>query len=328
MRILLTGGTGYIGSNLVIELLKQNHDIFIVDDLSNSYETIIKTFREKYEKIIPFKKIDIRNFNKLKDIFSKFVPDLVIHLAGKKNVTESQVIPLMYYDINVLGTVNLLKVMDEYNCKNLIFSSSASVYGNCLEIPNSENSNCQPINVYGTTKLISEKIIRDWSNLEQNRKAIILRYFNPVGNSKYMLKNKKIHKDYKNLFNVIDDVILKKQQFLKIYGNRFDTQDGTCVRDYIHISDLVMVHINAIKYMKKVKNIDIFNVGTGKGYYVRDVLDCFEKNLNIKIPYKYFLSRENEIEKSIASIIRTEKKLNWKPKFDLSETVRDYLGLK
>ena len=172
----------------------------------------------------------------------------------RKKRNGFQKFPLLYYDVNVYGTLNLLQIMDEFDCKKLIFSSSASVYGKCREIPNLENINCQPISVYGRTKLICENLIKDWVNLRQKRKAIILRYYNPVGNLQCLKKNTIINKNAKTLFNYIEDVISKKQKFLKIYGNNFNTPDGTCIRDYIHMSDLIMAHTKAIKFKKPKKH--------------------------------------------------------------------------
>lgn len=328
LNILVTGGLGYIGSHICIELLNTYNDIsiIIIDNLSNSKLeklTILEQYIKKTSKII-FKNIDMLDYFLLESLFDNYKIDIVIHLAGLKSVNESIKNPIHYYENNISSTINLVKIMDKYNCKNLIFSSSATVYGT-LEAPFKENMKTgQGItNPYGKTKYMQEEILKDLYMSDKRWNIIILRYFNPISQKNVLLKEepKGIPN---NLFPYILDVYNKKLTELKIYGNTYDTPDGTCIRDFIHVVDLACGHVKACKYIITNNNfpIKIYNLGNGKGISVQELVDKFEEVNKISINYNYAEKREGDIAISYADCMLAFKELEWSAKLGIEEMVK------
>ena len=296
MNILVTGGSGYIGSHTVVELQNAGHNVVVVDNLSNSNEKSLKRVAEITGKSVDFYEIDIRDFNALDSIVSKYHFDCCIHFAGLKAVGESVQKPLEYYDNNVCGTVNLLKVLQKHNCKNIIFSSSACVYGDPKIIPISEDcptGNCT--NPYGQTKSMIEDIMIDLQKSDSNWNIVLLRYFNPIGAHSSGKIGENPNGIPNNLMPYITQVAVGKREKLNVFGNDYDTIDGTGVRDYIHVVDLARGHVCALQAIEKQCGLEIFNLGTGHGYSVLDVIKTFEKVNNIKIPYEVVARRPGDI---------------------------------
>ena len=309
MNLLITGGLGYIGAHLSVELLKTNTRVFILDDLSNSKLAKKKNIEKLSKKKITFIKDDLSDYKKISKILKKNKIDLVFHLAGSKAVNESFAKPYKYYLNNSFRTMQLLRAMNESNVNKIIFSSSATVYGVRNKNGIKETSNLETINPYGTSKLISEKLIIDQSKIFKKFNYIILRYFNPIG---YHLSG--LLSDDKSNDNLVPNLInsLKLKKPFLIYGRNYDTKDGTAVRDYIHINDLISAHVLSLKYIYKRKN-EIFNVGTGRGYSVLEILKTFQKVLNKKIHFKFVNRRKGDPAVIYCSTTKIKKILNWKP---------------
>ena len=319
MNILVTGGLGYIGSHLCVELLKKNINVFVVDDLSNTSIKVKNKIEKISQKKIKFFKNDLENIETLSKILKKSKINIVFHLAGVKAVNESTINPYKYFKKNSFCTMNLLKAMQKSNVNKIIFSSSATVYGNDNKNPIKETGKLQPINPYGTSKLISEKIIIDFEKSIKNLNYVILRYFNPIGYHESKLLN-----DDNSGDNLIPNLIksLKFNRKFKVYGKNYNTKDGTAIRDYIHIKDLISAHISSINFIKKNKN-SVFNVGTSKGYTVLDVIRSCEKIINKKINFNFTQRRKGDPEKIYCCSKKIKKKLNWRAKFTLLEMCRD-----
>ncbi len=313
MSILLTGGLGYIGSH--IAKLYKKDDIVIIDNESNS--------KLNYRDIFPKLKIYIDDLNKnsLKKIFHENDINQVIHLAGSKSVEESVLSPIKYYKNNFLSSMDLLESMDKYNIKNLIFSSSATVYGDSHSSPIKENFKTNPINPYGNTKASIEKLIIDYSLSNKDFSSIILRYFNPIGADKSgkLLDNPK--GESQNLMPIILEAVNGKE--LRIFGKNYSTKDGTCVRDYIHVLDLAECHILCLKYLKRNYGYEIFNVGLGKGLSVLDLIKTFEKSNKIKLKYKFSKKRKGDVAVSYACNKKIKYKLGWSPKYNYKDMCID-----
>lgn len=324
MKILVTGGTGYIGSHTLVELLNAGHDVVVIDNLSNSNEKSLARVSEITGKKIDFHNIDIRDFDSLNSLVEKNNFDCCVHFAGLKAVGESVAKPLDYYDNNVCGTVNLLKVLNKHNCKNIIFSSSACVYGNPKIIPISEScpkGDCT--NPYGQTKNMIEEILMDLQKSDKDWNVVLLRYFNPIGAH----QSGKIGEDPNgvpnNLMPYITQVAVGKRSELSIFGNDYDTPDGTGVRDYIHVVDLARGHVCALKAIENKCGIEIFNLGTGHGYSVLDVVRAFERANDIKIPYVMKPRRPGDVPVCYSNADKAEKILGWHAQFDLDDMCRD-----
>ena len=323
MKIMITGGSGFIGSHILVELLKETHKIFVIDNFSNSSPKVFKKINEISNCDINFKNIDLINFDELKKIFYDFGPDLIIHLAGLKSVSESNTNPLIYYENNVIGSINLLKAMDTIECKNIIFSSSATVYGNPQYLPLDENHPCKPTNTYGITKFIVEEIIKDWCKTNSKKKSVILRYFNPIGAHTSGLIGEDTFGTPNNLMPYITQVASGRLEKLKIYGNDYETNDGTGVRDYIHIVDLAKGHLAAIDFLRKCKGIEIFNLGTGFGHSVKDVIDSFEKISGISIKCEICSRRSGDVAISYTDVKKSKKLLKWEYSLNLNDMIKD-----
>ena len=323
-NILITGGAGYIGSHIAVELLDKNYKVIVYDNLTNSSKISVQRVEEITGKNITFYEADILDEKKLSEVFKKEKIDVVIHCAALKSVGESVKKPLEYYHNNITGTLSLLKIMRKYSCKNIIFSSSATVYGDPESVPITEDfpkGTCT--NPYGWTKSMMEQIMTDLQKSDPEWKVVLLRYFNPIGAH----KSGKIGEDPQgipnNLLPYIAQVAVGKLDYLSVFGDNYDTVDGTGVRDYIHVVDLAKGHVLAVDKIDKLKGVSIFNLATGKGYSVLEVLKAFEKACGKKISYKIVQRREGDIAKCFADASKAYKVLGWKAKKDIDEMCED-----
>ncbi|MEG1581718.1 MAG: UDP-glucose 4-epimerase GalE [Clostridia bacterium] len=324
MKILVTGGAGYIGSHTMVELLNSGYDVVCVDDFSNSNINSIKNVELITGKKIKFYKQNLCDKNKTLKIFKKERPSAVIHFAGLKAVGESVQKPLLYYNNNINSTLSVLDAMIATGCNNLVFSSSATVYGNPLIVPITEDA---PIggttNPYGTTKYFIERILQDVSACHKNMNIAILRYFNPIGAHKSGLIGENPSGIPNNLMPYITRVSVGLLPQLSVFGNDYDTHDGTGVRDYIHVVDLAQGHISALKALEKNKGIIVCNLGTGKGYSVLDVVKAYEKASNTKIPYIIKARRDGDIATCYSSPQHAKELLGWEAKLTLNDMCED-----
>ena len=318
MKIIITGGLGYIGSNIAIKLLKQNHKILIIDNLANSKKSIAKKISMIAGKSFLFKNEDCKNKKKIFSIFEKFNPHLVIHLAGLKSVSESIKFPKKYYNENLKSAYVIVEAMLKYNITKLIFSSSATVYGKPKYLPVDEKHTTMPNNPYGKSKLLIEKYLRNICKNYKNLSIVSLRYFNPVGTDKSgMLRDNP--KKPNNLFPKIIQVTNTKSGYLPIYGKNYETQDGTAIRDYIHIRDLSDAHIASIKFLNKFRGYSIFNVGTGNGLSVLEIVKEFEKINHMKINIDYKKKRPGDVPIIFACVKKIQKFIGWKYKYSVKQ---------
>lgn len=314
MRVLITGGTGYIGSNCASALLRLEHEVVLLDNLSNSSEVVCNKIFEITNKKVTFFKGDISDTKLLNKIFASLNIDAVIHCAGLKSASESIKYTEKYYYNNFLGTKNLIQSMQQNKVFKLIFSSSATVYGRPSYLPIDENHPINPINPYGSTKVDAEGLLKKFAQKNLSWKILSLRYFNPIGaDDSYLLgDNPSGYSD--NLFPFLLNVASGKENYLKVFGNNYDTHDGTGIRDYIHILDLVDGHIAALLHLDEIKspaNYDVINLGSGKGFSVLDVINNFEKVTKVSIPYKYYPERDGDVASSFADNIKAFKSLKW-----------------
>ena len=318
--LLITGGLGYIGSNTIVELRKLKYNIIIIDNLSNSSISTLNKIKKLYKKKIVFIKEDLRN-KKIDKIFKNYKVDAVIHFAGLKSVKESEIKKKKYYDNNINGTINLIQSMVKNDCYKLVFSSSACVYNEKSISPLSEKAKLKPKSFYGHTKLQIEKILKDFKKKHPKFSCVILRYFNPIGANKSGLLGDNPRKA-ENIIPNIANVINGKVKFFRIFGNNYQTKDGTCLRDYIHITDLAKSHLKSLSLLKK--NIfEIINIGTGNPYSVKDILSCFNKFLDKDIPYKNEKRRKGDVAICFTKIDKQKKILGFKPKFKLNQMIKD-----
>lgn len=323
-KILVTGGAGYIGSHTVLELLNAGYEVVVVDNLYNSSKKSLEIVKRETKKEIKFYQADVRDKEKLEEIFKNEKNIFaVIHFAGLKAVGESCEIPLAYYDNNISGTICLCEIMEKYDCKNIIFSSSATVYGDPKEVPITENFDLSVTNPYGRTKLMLEEILRDVHNADNNWNVVLLRYFNPIGAHICGDMGEDPNGIPNNLLPYITQVAVGKLKQVSVFGNDYDTKDGTGVRDYIHVVDLAKGHVKAIKKLKKNSGVSVYNLGTGKGYSVLEVIKNMEKAVGKKIPYIITERRKGDIAECYADSSKAEKELNWKAKLDISRMCED-----
>lgn len=323
MKILVTGGTGYIGSHTAVELLNSGYEIVIIDNFSNSKSDVLDKIKLITNKDFKFYEGDVCNKDLLRKIFNENKIDAVIHFAGYKAVGESVKKPIMYYRNNIDSTLSLIEVMNEFNCKKIVFSSSATVYGNPTNLPIKEDFPLSTTNPYGSTKLMIENILRDLYISDNDWSIALLRYFNPIGAHISGLIGENPKGIPNNLMPYIVKVANKELDKLSIFGNDYDTKDGTGVRDYIHVVDLAKGHIKAIEKIFKDKGIDAYNLGTGIGYSVLDLVTTFEKVNNIKVPYKITDRRPGDIASCYADSSYALEKLNWKAEKGIEEMCRD-----
>lgn len=312
MNILVTGGTGYIGSHTVVELLNKDHNVIIVDNLSNSKYEVLNRIKKITNKVVTFYQIDVCNKDDLKEVFKNHKIDSVIHFAGLKAVGESTEIPLKYYENNILSTLSLLEVMKEFNCKNLIFSSSATVYGYQSVMPINEEATLSATNPYGRTKLFIEYILKDLCLSDKSWNIALLRYFNPVGAHPTGLIGEDPNGIPNNLCPYITQVAIGKLPYLKVFGDDYDTIDGTGVRDYIHVVDLAVGHVCAINKLTTSPGLVIYNLGAGKGYSVLEMVKAFEKATGRKIAYKITPRRAGDIGTCYADASKAYNEMGFK----------------
>ena len=324
MNILVTGATGFIASHTIVELLACGHDIVGVDNLSNSSIDIVDKIAQITGKKIEFHKVDICDYDELMSILKDKHIDCCIHFAGLKAVGESVQKPIEYYDNNISGTITLLKVLNQIGCHNMIFSSSATVYGTPKFIPITED--CPKgvcTNPYGWTKHMIEQILIDTQNADKDMNVVILRYFNPIGAHPSGLIGETPNGVPNNLMPYITQVACGRREKLFVYGNDYDTHDGTGVRDYIHVMDLARGHVCALRAIENNCGVEIFNLGTGHGYSVLDVVHTFERVNNIKIPYEIVARRPGDIAMCYADPSKAEKMLGWIAQNSLDDMCRD-----
>lgn len=312
MNILLTGGLGYIGSHTAVELLKSGNNVIIVDNLSNSDRSVLNTIKKLTKTDVKFYKYDLRKETGLNKIFSENKIDAVIHFAGLKAVGESVEKPLEYYENNLESTINLLKAMRKSGVKNLVFSSSATVYGKAKSMPIYEDFPTSATNPYGRTKLFIEEILKDVSIADPSLNIAILRYFNPVGAHESGLLGENPRGIPNNLMPYISQVSVGQLKELNIFGNDYNTKDGTGVRDYIHVVDLAKGHLAALDKLKTRCGLVVYNLGTGVGYSVLDMVNAFNKCCGGKVRYKFAPRRAGDVDECFASPEKAYNELGWK----------------
>ena len=324
MKILVTGGAGYIGSHTVIELQNAGHTPIILDNLYNASEKVLDRIGNITGKRPPFYNVDIRDREGLEKVFDAEKPDAVIHFAGLKAVGESVHKPWEYYDNNITGTLTLVDVMRKHNCKNIIFSSSATVYGDPAFVPITEECpKGQCTNPYGWTKSMLEEVLTDIQFADKDWNVILLRYFNPIGAHKSGTMGENPNGIPNNLMPYITQVAVGKLEKLHVFGNDYDTPDGTGVRDYIHVVDLAKGHVCALKKFAPGSGLSIYNLGTGIGYSVLDIVKNFEDANGITIPYVIDKRREGDIATCYCSAAKAEKDLGWKAQYNMHDMCED-----
>ena len=321
MKVLVTGGCGYIGSHTTTLLLKENIDVVIIDNLSNSKIDVLDKIREITGKSVTFYQEDLCNLDGVRSIFEKEKFDAIIHFAGLKAVGESVSKPLLYYQTNLISTMNLLTCMKEFSVKKLVFSSSATVYGNPSSLPILEDFPLSATNPYGQTKLMIETILKDVYKADNSLDITILRYFNPIGAHESGLLGEDPNGIPNNLMPYIVKVATNKLPVLNVFGNDYNTVDGTGVRDYIHVMDLANGHILALKNPKS--GLKIYNLGTGKGTSVLELVTMFEKVNNLKINYKIVARRPGDIDACYASNKKAKNELGFETKYSLEDMCKD-----
>lgn len=324
MKILVSGGTGYIGSHTCVELINNGHEVVIFDNLYNSSEQIVDKI-ETITGVRPvFYKADMLNTDELRPIFEAHSFDAVIHFAGLKAVGESVRKPLEYYTNNLYGTFNLISVMREFGVKRIIFSSSATVYGDPAFVPITEECPLgTTTNPYGETKAMLERVLTDIQKADPEWSVVLLRYFNPIGAHESGIIGELPNGIPNNLMPYIMQVAVGKLEELGVFGDDYDTPDGTGVRDYIHVVDLAKGHVCAVDKVVSTTGVNIYNLGTGNGYSVLDIVKAFEKANNVSIPYRIKPRREGDIATCYANPKKAFDELGWKAQFDLERMCKD-----
>ncbi len=324
MTVLLTGGAGYIGSHSAVELLAAGHEAVIADDLSNASEKAVARVEQISGKSVRFYRIDINDRSALRRVFAENRIDAVMHFAGFKAVGESVREPLKYYRNNLGSTLSLLQCMDEAGCRRIIFSSSATVYGTPKALPLTEDSPVGPCsNPYGWTKLMIEQILRDWAATDPETSVVLLRYFNPVGAHPSGLIGEAPNGIPNNLMPYISQVAVGRRERLSVFGNDYPTPDGTGVRDYIHVVDLARGHVAALGWAAAHRGTEVFNLGTGRGSSVLQLVAAFERATGVPIPYVIAPRREGDVPECWADPGKAERLLGWRAELGLDEMCRD-----
>ena len=324
MAVLVTGGAGYIGSHTVVELLNSGENVIVVDNFVNSKPETLKAIKKITGKNFEFYEVDLRDKEKLNKIFEENKNiTAVIHFAGLKAVGESVKKPIEYYNNNIGGTLILLEVMRKHNVKKMIFSSSATVYGDPKEVPIKEDFPLSATNPYGQTKLMIEQILKDVYISDNSWSMILLRYFNPIGAHESGLIGENPNGIPNNLMPYINQVALGKLDHLNVFGNDYPTPDGTGVRDYIHVVDLAKGHLKALKRTEKMTGVEAYNLGTGKGYSVLEIIKNFEKATGQKVKYEIATRRPGDIAECYADPSKAEKMLEWRAEKDLEDMCKD-----
>ncbi len=324
MSILVTGGTGYIGSHTVVELIKNHYDVVIVDDFVNSKKDVLNRIKTITGVMPKFYEVDVIDKKKMTEIFAKEKIDSIIHFAGLKAVGESVSKPLMYYRNNLDSTLTLLELMVEFGVHNIIFSSSATVYGDPIGRAFNEKDHIGgTTNPYGTTKYFIERIMMDTQKAHPEMNVILLRYFNPIGADKSGLLGEDPQGIPNNLMPYISQVAVGKLKQVRVFGDDYNTVDGTGVRDYIHVSDLATGHVAALKKIEENPGLEIYNLGTGRGTSVLELIHAFEKANKITIPYVITARRAGDIDISFADVKKANEDLHWIASHSIEEACRD-----
>ncbi|MDC1265158.1 UDP-glucose 4-epimerase GalE [Amylibacter sp.] len=324
MKVMVTGGAGYIGSHTCLELLRACHEVKVVDNLHNGNFEALTRVKYLSNRSLAFTQCDIRDAKALDKVFAEFQPDAVIHFAGLKAVGESTSKPALYYDVNVGGTAVLLGAMDRAGCENIVFSSSATVYGAPQYLPCDENHPLNPINPYGRTKLMGENLLQDWSHVKpKTRHAVALRYFNPVGADMSGEIGEDPNGSPNNLMPYLAQVTVGRRECLHVFGDDYDTIDGTGVRDYIHVVDLARSHVSAVEHIRELKSFDVINIGTGSGLSVLQIIHEFEKQSEKKVKYQIAPRRNGDTAKVWADASKAKLKLGFQAKFGVAEMCLD-----
>ena len=311
MKILVTGGSGYIGSHTCVELLNAGHEITVVDNLSNSSEKSMEAVKKITGKDFTFHKCDILDYEALTKVFDENTFDAVIHFAGLKAVGESCEKPIEYYHNNMTGTFVLLRVMREHGVKNIVFSSSATVYGVPETVPIKEDAPLFTINPYGSTKLMLERVLSDVALADKDMSVVLLRYFNPIGAHESGLIGEDPNGIPNNLLPYVSQVAVGRLPKVNVYGNNYPTPDGTGVRDYIHVTDLALGHLKAVEKKANVPGVHIYNLGTGQGYSVLQIIDAFSKASGKEIPYVIAPNRPGDAAICYADATKAKEELGW-----------------
>lgn len=324
MSILVTGGSGFIGSHTVVELLKAGREVVVVDNLSNSSPAALKRVEEITGKPVVFYQADIRDKKALEEVFAGETIESCIHFAGLKAVGESVEKPWEYYDNNIAGTLTLVDVMRKHGVKNIIFSSSSTVYGDPDSVPVTEESPLKKCtNPYGSTKFMLEQILTDIQTADPEWNVVLLRYFNPIGAHKSGRIGENPNGIPNNLMPYITQVAVGKRERLGVFGNDYDTPDGTGVRDYIHVVDLARGHVMALQKIQENAGLCIYNLGTGQGYSVLDVVKTFEEVSGVKIPYEILPRRAGDIAANYADASKAQRELGWAAEYTLRDMCAD-----
>jgi len=323
MSILVTGGAGYIGSHTCIELLNAGYEVVVMDNLHNSKKEAINRIQQISQKELTFYQLDMLDKPGLENLFQNEKFEAVIHFAALKAVGESVEIPLQYYKNNITGTLNLLELMVKHNVKNIVFSSSATVYGDPQTVPIREDAPRFAVNPYGRTKLLTEDMLFDLFRADPSWNGALLRYFNPIGAHPSGLIGEDPKGIPNNLVPYVAQVAVGKHSYLNVFGNDYPTVDGTCIRDYIHVVDLALGHLKALEKLRTNPGIVAYNLGTGNGSSVLEVVKAFEKACGKEIPYKFAPRRPGDAVTCYADPSLAEKELNWKAVRSLEEMCSD-----
>lgn len=321
--ILVTGGAGYIGSHTCVELLESGHNVVVLDNLRNSSAKSLSVVQSLTGRKVTFYEGDIRDESFLRQLFQTETIDHVIHFAGLKAVGESSQIPLDYYDNNIAGTVTLLRVMAEQNCKNIIFSSSATVYGNPEIVPITETSPLSATNPYGRTKLMLEEVLTDLSKSDKDWNIVLLRYFNPIGAHVSGDLGEDPRGIPNNLLPYVTQVAVGKLAQVSVFGDDYNTLDGTGVRDYIHVVDLAKGHVAALKRLEPGTGLSIYNLGTGQGYSVLEIIEHMSATVGQPIPYQIVERRPGDIATCYAQVDKAARELGWRAEFGIERMCQD-----
>ncbi len=323
MAILITGGAGYIGTHTMVELLEAGRELVVVDNFCNSKPCSLERVKQITGKDFKFYEVNLLNREALEKVFEENDIDSCIHFAGLKAVGESVSMPLWYYHNNITGTLILLETMKKYGAKRIVFSSSATVYGKPASVPITEDFPLSTTNPYGETKLMIERILKDLYVSDPEWSISVLRYFNPIGAHKSGLIGEDPQGIPNNLLPYVAQVATGKRECLSVFGNDYNTPDGTGVRDYIHVVDLAAAHLKALERAEKVTGIDYFNVGTGTGYSVLDIIRAYEQTTGAKINYKIVARRPGDIDECYANPKKAYELLGWKAKYNIEDMCRD-----
>ena len=323
MKILVTGGAGYIGSHTCVELLNSGYEIVVLDNLSNSCEKALDAVKAITGKDFPFYKVDMLDFDAMEKVFAENKFDSVIHFAGLKAVGESTQIPIRYYHNNITGTLNLLMLMEKYDVNNIVFSSSATVYGSPETVPITEDFPRSTTNPYGATKLMIEDILTDVTKANPKLSVSLLRYFNPIGAHESGTMGEDPKGIPNNLLPYITQVAVGKLKELSVFGSDYDTVDGTGVRDYIHVVDLAIGHLKTVEHCTGKPGVHIYNLGTGQGYSVLQIVEAFKTASGAPVPYKIVDRRPGDIAECYANPAKAKNELGWVAERGIEEMCRD-----